>query len=323
MEVKQRKIFGHGKQEETLAKTITSGKIFPVWIFYGKDGIGKESIAVKFAKCLLIDKFTAQQGLDLDDDHLIHSQVDHRIHPDFFMLDMPSISVDTLRSSMNKIRMTPTVARRRVVIISNAEALNKNACNALLKILEEPPRDAIFILLCSNLGPIPITLLSRAYKLQFHPLDETILEMILRLHEVEDPHVLAKISEGSVGTALRIHDLNGTKLYRDILRILPSDYLSANEFLASVIENQSDESFFVLKKLIIQALKTYIDHITGINEEEIFETIHVNSISNEIEKVNSIISLLNEGEILQLDKNAMIAEAFELFFERSRYESGY
>lgn len=321
MELKQRKIFGHRKQEEILAKAIASGKVFPVWFFHGEDGIGKESIAIKFAKCLLCDNFSPQSNLDLDDNHEIHSKVDNRVHPDFFMLDMPSISIDSLRSVIGKIRMTPTISKRRVVIISNAETLSKNVSNALLKILEEPPRDTIFILLCANFGTIPITLLSRAYKLRFNPLDESTMESVLRLYDVEDPKTLAKISEGSVGTALKMNESNGVQLYYEILRVLASDYSAATDFVASIIDKHLVDSFYILKKLIIQAMKTYIDNITGLKQDEIFHAMCVKSIPREIDKVMEIISLLNQGEILQLDKNAMIAEAFELFFERSKYES--
>ena len=122
---KQRKIIGHRKQLNALAKSINSDKIFPVWIFCGPNGIGKTSIAYKFAKCLFSDAESVNENLDLTDEHKIHNLVENKIHPDFFSMDNASPSIDDVRNLMDKIKKTPTLSKRRVIIIENAENFNK------------------------------------------------------------------------------------------------------------------------------------------------------------------------------------------------------
>ncbi len=323
MDSKQRKILGHKKQESILAKALISKKLFPVWIFYGPNGIGKLSIALKFAKYLLIDEIPFKSNLDLNENHNIHKLLDNLIHPDFFLLDTINISIDDIRILIGKIYKTPIISKRRVIIINNLENLNKSIYNSLLKILEEPPKNTIFILICNNIGMIPVTLLSRSYKLRFFPLTPIEIETILKMYGNEDNKTLAKISNGSVSNALFLKDNDGVQLYNSIINVLNQDYKSSNQLVAKIIENNFYENFNIVKQLIIQAFYFYIINITGIEKVNIFQNKKINSIKHEIGKVLYIISLLNSGDSFMLDKKAIIAEAFELFFERSSYESRY
>ncbi len=317
MNFKQRKIIGHRKQIELIARSINSDKVFPVWIFFGADGIGKTSVAYKFAKCLLTDLNSVNETLDIPDDSKIHNLVDNRTHPDFFVLDSESPSIDEVRILMGKVRKTPSMSKRRVVIIQNADKLNKNIYNSLLKILEEPPRNTVFILICSNIGSLPITLLSRAIKLKFNPLSTSEMNLALSLFDVENAEILATISDGSIGDALYLYENNGVDLYQHLLQAFSSDYETSHKTVKYIVENRLSDNFRLIKQLIIRVLKEYIDTITEIKINDYFsQSIGRVSIDHEAEKVLQIISNLNRGEALMLDKNGMIAEVFETFFER-------
>jgi len=319
MSFKQRKIIGHRKQIGVIAKSINSDKVFPVWIFWGTDGIGKTSVAYKFAKCLLSDLNSINESLDIPDDSKIHNLVDNKTHPDFFVLDSISPSIDEVRILMGKVRKTPSLSRRRVVIIKNADKLNKNIYNSLLKILEEPPRDTVFILICSTIGNLPITLQSRAIKLKFNPLSNSEIVLALSLFDVENAEILASISDGSIGDALYLYENNGVDLYQHLLRAFSSDYQTSHKTVKYIIENKLCDNFGLIKQLIIRVLKEYIDTITEIKVNDYFlQSIGRVSIDHETEKVLQIISNLNRGEILMLDKNGMIAEVFETFYEMSK-----
>ncbi|MBO4405125.1 MAG: hypothetical protein J5821_00160 [Alphaproteobacteria bacterium] len=317
MGFKQRKIIGHRKQLEIIAKSINSGKVFPVWIFSGADGIGKTSVAYKFAKCLLADLDSVNENLDIPDDSKIHNWVDNRTHPDFFVMDGASSSIDEARILMGKVCKAPSLSKRRVVIIENADRLNKNICNSLLKILEEPPRDTVFILVCANVGGMPITLLSRAIKLKFSPLSQAEVELALSLFDVGNASVLASIADGSVGDALYLHENNGVDLFQNFLNAFSSDYETSNKVVKHIISNKLCDNFSLIKQLIIRVLKIYTDTITEIKVDDHFsEFIGRVSIDREMKKVLQVISNLNRGEALMLDKNGLVAEAFEIFFER-------
>jgi len=317
MNFKQRKIIGHRKQIEAVAKSINSNKIFPVWIFWGVDGIGKTSVAYKFAKCLLSDLESVNENLDIADDSKIHNLVENKTHPDFFVMDSASPSIDEARILMGKISKAPSLSKRRVVIIENADKLNKNIYNSLLKILEEPPRDTVFILICSTIGNLPVTLQSRAIKLKFNPLSKSEVVLALSLVDVENSETLASISDGSVGDALYLYENNGVDLYQHLLRAFSSDYQTSHKTVKYIIENKLCENFRLIKQLIIRVLKEYIDTITEVKISDCFSrSVGKVSVDHETEKVLQIISNLNRGENLMLDKNGMIAEVFETFFER-------
>lgn len=319
MNFKQKKIVGHRKQTELIAKSINSDKVFPVWIFWGTDGIGKTSVAYKFAKCLLADLNSVNESLDIPDDCKIHNLVDNKTHPDFFVLDSSSPSIDEVRTLMGKVRKTPSLSKRRVVIIQNTDKLNKNIYNSLLKILEEPPRDTVFILICSNIGSLPITLLSRAIKLKFNPLSTSEMKLALNLFDIENAEILSSIADGSVGDALYLHENDGVNLYQHLLKAFSSDYETSHKTAAYIIENKLSDNFRLIKQLIIRVLKEYIDTITEIKINNYFsQSIGKVSIDHETEKVLQIISNLNRGENLMLDKNGMIAEVFETFYEMSK-----
>ena len=319
MNFKQRKIIGHRKQIGVIARSINSDKVFPVWIFWGIDGIGKTSVAYKFAKCLLTDLASVNESLDIPDDSKIHNLVDNKTHPDFFVLDSISPSIDEVRILMGKVRKTPSLSKRRVVIIENADKLNKNIYNSLLKILEEPPRNTVFILICSTIGNLPITLQSRAIKLKFNPLSHSEVVLALSLFDVENAEILASISDGSIGDSLYLCENNGVDLYQHLLKAFSSDYQTSHKTMKYIIENKLCDNFRLIKQLIIRVLKEYIDTITEIKINDYFsQSIGKVSIDHETEKVLQIISNLNRGEILMLDKNGMIAEVFETFYEMSK-----
>lgn len=316
MSLKQRKIIGHSKQVKLIAKSINSNKIFPVWIFWGADGIGKTSVAYKFAKCLLADVDSVNENLDLSEDNKIHNWVDNKIHPDFFVMDSTSPSIDDVRALMVKLRKSPSLSKRRVVIIENADKFNKNIYNSLLKILEEPPRDTVFILICSNVGGLPITLLSRAIKLKFNLLSSSEIILALNLFGIENFEVLASIADGSIGNALYLYENNGVSLYQYLLKAFSSDYQTSSKTVKYIIENKLCDNFGLIKQLIIRVLKEYIDTITEVKVNDYFsQSIGKVSIDHETEKVLQIVSNLNRGELLMLDKNGMIAEVFEIFYE--------
>ncbi len=319
MNFKQRKIIGHRKPIGIIARSINSAKVFPVWIFWGADGIGKTSVAYKFAKCLLAHLDSVNESLDISDDSKIHNLVDNKTHPDFFVLDSSSPSIDEIRILMGKVRKTPSLSRRRVVIIENADKLNKNIYNSLLKILEEPPRNTVFVLICSTIGNLPITLQSRAIKLKFNPLSHSEVVLALSLFDVENAEILASISDGSIGDALYLYENNGIDLYQHLLKAFSSDYQTSHKTVKYIIENKLCDNFGLVKQLIIRVLKEYIDTITGIKINDYFsQSIGKVSIDHETEKVLQIISNLDRGEILMLDKNGMIAEVFETFYEMSK-----
>ena len=108
----------------------------------------------------------------------------------------------------------------RVVVIDSIDELNRNAANALLKILEEPPAQALIILVSHAPGRLLPTIRSRCRRLTLGPLDERVMEELLGRYSPglaeADRRLLMRIAEGSIGRALEIAAAGGLDLYRDI-----------------------------------------------------------------------------------------------------------
>jgi DNA polymerase-3 subunit delta' len=112
----------------------------------------------------------------------------------------------------------------RVVIVDGAETMNRNAANALLKILEEPPRDAALLLVSHAPGRLLPTIRSRCSALALRPLDDRSVASLLAAHApelgAEEARVVAALSEGSIGRALALVDGGGLTLWRKLVGLV-------------------------------------------------------------------------------------------------------
>ena len=320
------KIRGHDRIEQVLATSISSGKIFPTWIFCGPFGVGKSSVAYKFAKCLLSGKLASDKSLDLEDQDPIHNMVSMRTHPDFFVLEQTdaSVSIDEIRDLMLKIRRRPTMSKWRVVIIENASGFNKNIYNSLLKILEEPPENTAIILICENTGHMPKTLLSRASQISFSPLSDDIVKHVLDDIGIENSSELAKMSGGSVGYAISLRDHDGLVIYDDLLKLCDISTVNSSrqKTMQRLIDNDLTSNFKIIKEMLLQLLSLYVRMLTDTlkvdasckREISAFQTLvekNCSDIDAEVKKVLEIIFMLNKCEMLMLDKSAMLVYVFE------------
>jgi DNA polymerase-3 subunit delta' len=124
------------------------------------------------------------------------------------------------------MRLTPAMGGWRVAVIDAADAMNKNAANALLKSLEEPPRRAIFLLVSHAPGSLLPTIRSRCQRLSLAPLEDSQVSSLLQRYRPDcseaDLALVLQLADGSIGAALALADAGGLDLYREFLRILGS-----------------------------------------------------------------------------------------------------
>jgi DNA polymerase-3 subunit delta' len=122
------------------------------------------------------------------------------------------------------LHKTPAEGGWRVVIVDPAEDMNKNAANALLKVLEEPPRRAMLLLVSHAPGSLLPTIRSRCRKLILKELPEPTLRALLRQYRPtlaeSEAAALAQLAEGSIGRALELDAAGGLELYRDLVALL-------------------------------------------------------------------------------------------------------
>jgi DNA polymerase-3 subunit delta' len=200
-----RDITGHRQLLELIARAVVRGTLPPSLIFAGPEGVGKRMAAVALAQFLNCPNRS-------DDDSCgtcaSCTRIVRRVHADVLILeagDTGAIRIDQIRDAIERAAYRPFEGRRRVVIIDDADAVNLEAQNALLKTLEEPPAASTFVLVTSRPDVLLPTVRSRCQRLRFgrlSPADVAAVLMGEHKYAATDAHAAASLSDGSVGLAL-------------------------------------------------------------------------------------------------------------------------
>jgi DNA polymerase III subunit delta' len=203
-----RQIVGNRHLLELIGRAASRGTLPPSLIFAGPEGVGKRMAAVALAQlmnCLEPGKF---DGLDACGACVSCKRIARGVHADILMIepgDTGAIKIDQVREAIERSAYKPFEGRRRVVILNDAEALNAEAQNALLKTLEEPPAASTFIIVTSRPDMLLPTVLSRCQRLRFGRLSPgEVADVLMRDHEYakSDAHAAASLADGSIGRAL-------------------------------------------------------------------------------------------------------------------------
>jgi DNA polymerase-3 subunit delta' len=232
-------LFGHDPAVAAFRDAHASGRLHHAWLISGPAGIGKALFADKAALRVLADGAGPQvagTGLDVPDDHPIAKLAAAGSHPDLMRLERltkesgaelaRSISVDQVRGLQRLFATTPTFSPWRVVVIDAIDDLERAAANALLKSLEEPPANSLFLLVSHAPERLLATIRSRCRQLRLSPLDAGTMKSALQA-AVPDPQpgeidALVAVGEGSPGRALAFRGLDVDKLDR-AMRALASE----------------------------------------------------------------------------------------------------
>src|SRR5262245_22377635 len=234
------RLLGHAAAERTLLAAHASGRLHHAWLLAGPRGIGKATLAWRFARFLLAGQAqgglfgTGPENLDVSPDAPGRALVDARSHPDLFHLRRTlnpdtgrmraEIAVDDVRGLGAFMHMTPAMGQWRVAIVDAADEMTRNAANAVLKILEEPPPKAVLLIVTHASGRLLPTIRSRCRRLSLLPLSDDIMARLLSQYapaiSAEEGAVLARLSDGSIGRALDLASAGSLDLYRDMVDVL-------------------------------------------------------------------------------------------------------
>ena len=196
-------VVGHKRPLEILRKEIEKGRVYHAYLFSGMEGIGKRLVAVNMAKVLNC----SDQGDDACDHCSSCRRMDRGIHPDLIQIDPAgeAIKIGQIRELQRAIAFKPYEARWRVIIVDGAERMTREAANAFLKTLEEPPPWTTIILVATAEEWLPPTVLSRCQRIPFNPLNQEETKKVLVDHlTAEEIHTLAPLAGGSPGRAVRM-----------------------------------------------------------------------------------------------------------------------
>jgi DNA polymerase-3 subunit delta' len=236
-------LLGHAGAERRLLEAWNSGRMPHAWLFAGPPGIGKASLAFRLAKFVLSGGGEAAGGLfgdalppsslAVDPAHPAARQVSAESHPDLKILRRKPndrgvmsavIRVDEVRAFESSLHFRTTSGGWRVAIVDEAETMNRNAENALLKILEEPPAKTLIIIVSNALNVMLPTTRSRCRRLLLSPLpDADVASLLARAHPGlarRDLDLVLRLAEGSPGRAVEFVEAGGAELYRNVAKVL-------------------------------------------------------------------------------------------------------
>ncbi|MFO0997881.1 MAG: DNA polymerase III subunit delta' [Alphaproteobacteria bacterium] len=269
-------LIGHGAAERTLVEASRSGRLAHAWLITGPRGIGKATLAHRFARFLLAGAGARQAGAHLGEEaptlpvapeHPVFRRMVAGGHADFRVVERGAdektgrvrseIVIDDVRELGGFLRLTPAEGGHRVVIIDSADEMNRNAANAVLKILEEPPAKAVLLLVSHAPARLLATIRSRCRRLALSPLGESDLRAaILAQIPLADGAFdgVMRLAEGSPGRAFELLSAGGMGLYRDLVGVLASlpalDLSAANRFMDETCGRGADDSFILATDLL-------------------------------------------------------------------------
>jgi DNA polymerase III subunit delta' len=233
-------LFGHREAEQSLLNAYRSGRIPHAWLIGGAQGIGKATLAYRMARFVLAhrdalaDDVQRAETLQIDPSDPVARHVAAGAHGGLLTLERSLndkgvmrtvITVDETRETISFFGSTAAVEGWRICIVDTVDELNPNAANALLKVLEEPPRQSLFLLISHAPARILPTIQSRCRKLALRPLaTEDVIRAAAQAanRSTDDPALAeaAAAADGSVARALTLLGGDAIKLHQRTAALL-------------------------------------------------------------------------------------------------------
>lgn len=346
---------GHEGQEALFIDLFKKNSLPHAVIFAGLEGIGKTTMAFRLARFLLKHGKAAvnddQGGLfseaseslpqeikNLDVD--LQDKVSHLIssgsHPDFLHIfrgktkdkQDASLKVEAIRKIEPFLRLSASDGGWRVVLVEDADTMNRSAQNAILKILEEPPADVLIILIAHRPGMLIPTIHSRSRNIVFDPLSPIVMEALLSKTEKfsavssQDIEALTDLSEGSVGQAMTFLENDGLDMLKTILGLISEakegNIHKIHAFASSIGTNAQDTQYrlftyallWFFRKLLFLKARGNTNLPLYIQNDVTRELLAQASLKKLITLNDGLKNIFNSTDFSNLDRRDAVRSAF-------------
>lgn len=258
---------GHTSSWEQITADYQAQKLPNAYLFVGIDGIGKKIVAKDFVKYIFCQSKITKNNQNFPCESCPScKRVADNQHPDFFLIepDGASIKIDSFRELKPKLFKAPLEASYKVILIDSANKMTVQAANSILKFLEEPPPQTLFILLTPNLSLILPTIRSRSRLVAFMPpTHEEAFSVVKSLSDLTDEQITNSInlSGHSISLALELLDEKTNEPLTKASQLMRKKKASFHEIVTSskaiVDEAENPETILeMLKQELFNEAKT-------------------------------------------------------------------
>ncbi|SKC83746.1 DNA polymerase III subunit [Maledivibacter halophilus] len=285
------KVIGHEKIISFLKNAINSNRLSHAYVFEGQKGVGKKITGVEFAKA--INCKNESLGCETCSSCV---KINNNNHPDISIIksDGKSIKNKQIEEFQNDILLRPYESDKKVFIIEDAHTMTISAQNRLLKILEDPPKYGIIILIVENSYSLIPTIRSRSQIIKFNRIPKKLIEEYLKKNyniRDNDLSIATRFSDGSIGKAMNLYKSEEFKSRREITidiidEVISGDKLKLLEYVDFFEKNKEYISeildFFIIwfRDLLLLSETGEEEHLLNIDKIDILR-LHANKLPSE------------------------------------------
>ena len=282
--------YGDTAPESALLDAYRSGRMHHAWLLGGPKGVGKATLAFRFARFVLANPdphaaaVTAATDLSVPETHPAFRKVANRAHPNLLVLERPwdeqnkrfktVVAVDEIRRTIAFFGLTSGEDNWRLAVVDPADDMNDASANALLKVLEEPPKRSLFLIVAHAPGRALPTIRSRTRRLDVPPLAPEAIAAAFRDHGEDgvsdaDLALAGQLAGGSLRRAIGLVEGGGIETYRDLTKLLARlpevDVEAMHAFADAVSGRRADDEWTGFADLLSGWLNR---RVRGENEPE-------------------------------------------------------
>jgi DNA polymerase-3 subunit delta' len=335
--------FGHDAVEKQLLTLYNENRMPHALVFAGPRGIGKATFAFRLAKFLFKNglKDNSQASMFGDAPDATSFEVNpedpsaRRVtsggHPDLLTVERQYddnkgkfrdiLDVDEVRKVAPFLRMTSSEGGWRVVIIDDADTMNRNSQNATLKILEEPPKNTLLILIAHRAGALIPTIRSRSRYINFMPLEKHVMKDLIAKSKPDlssrDTDTLIELSEGSFGKAQHYADSGAIETLGVLAQMLQNGaapWVDVHKLADTLSGPGSDNSYATFREILEWTLRQSArNRARGYPQPAYLRDFLKNSSLEQLLKIcENLEDHFGRSEAANLDRRQTVLGAFSL-----------